>query len=113
MMKRNAWFLAAGLAAAVWGQEPKIIYRPLAYSEQEWYGSTFWTGPDWTRVGKDWHHSGEQTPSVRRFVCPRDGKVTVEGRVFKRHLGGDGIRAVIRHNDREVWRVEIDGEDDN
>lgn len=111
-MKRNAWFLAAGLAAAVWGQEPKIIYRPLAYSEQEWYGSTFWTGPDWTRVGKDWHHSGEQTPSVRRFVCPRDGKVTVEGRVFKRHLGGDGIRAVIRHNDREVWRVEIDGADD-
>jgi hypothetical protein len=112
MMKRSAWFLTAGLAAAGMAQEPKATYRPLAYSEQAWYGSTFWTGPDWTRVGRDWHHPGEGTPSVRRFVCPADGKVTVEGRVFKRHLDGDGIRAAIRHNGREVWRVEIDGADD-
>jgi len=113
MMKRSAWIMAAYLAAAaVLAQEPKVLYRLLAYSEQEWYGSTFWTGSDWTRVGRDWHHPGEQTPSVRRFVCPADGKVTVEGRVFKRHLAGDGVRAMIRHNDREVWRVEIDGADD-
>lgn len=111
-MKRNAWIVTVSLTAAVMAQEPKVEYRPLQYSEQEWYGSTFWTGPDWTRVGRDWHHPGERTPSVRRFVCPTDGTVKVEGRVFKRHLEGDGIRAVIRHNDREVWRVEIDGADD-
>ena len=84
----------------------------LTYRDAEWYGSTFWTGPDWTRVGKDWHHPGENTPSVRRFTAPRDGRVTVTGRVFKLHLNGDGIRASIRHNDREVWQAEIDGEDD-
>ena len=84
----------------------------LTYRDAEWYGSTFWTGPDWTRVGKDWHHPGESTPSVRRFTAPRDGRVTVTGRVFKLHLSGDGIRASIRHNDREVWKAEIDGDDD-
>lgn len=86
-------------------------YPPLSYRTAEWYGSTFWTGPDWTRVGRDWHHPGQDTPSVRRFVCPRDGKAAVTGRVFKLHLSGDGIRASIRLNDREVWTREIDGAD--
>ena len=87
-------------------------YSPLTYREAEWYGSTFWTGPDWTRVGKDWQHPGEHNPSVRRFSAPRDGRVTITGRVFKLHLNGDGIRASISHNDREVWQAEIEGKDD-
>src|SRR5512137_625886 len=87
-------------------------YTPLVYREAEWYGSTFWTGPDWTRVGKDWHHPGQETPSVRRFTVPRDGRVTISGRVFKLHLSGDGIRAMIRHNDSEIWKAEIEGKDD-
>ena len=87
-------------------------YAALTYRHAEWYGSTFWTGPDWTRVGKDWHHPGQNTPSVRRFMTPRDGRVTITGRVFKLHLNGDGIRASIRHNDREVWKAEIEGKDD-
>jgi len=88
-----------------------VCYRPLRSSDAEWYGSTFWTGPDWTRVGKNWHHPGHNTPSVRRFECPQDGNVSVTGRVFKLHLTGDGIRAMIRHNQREVWRAQIDGKD--
>jgi len=86
-------------------------YHPLHYSADTWYGSTFWTGPDWTRVGKDWHHPGNETPSVRKFVCPAVGKVKVSGRVFKLHEDGDGIRAIIRHNQKELWRVEIEGRD--
>jgi hypothetical protein len=86
-------------------------YRDLTYSPGQWYGSTFFTGPDWTRVGKDWHHPGHSTPSVRCFVVPRSGRLTVTGRVFKLHQSGDGIRAVIRHNDREVWKAEIEGDD--
>jgi hypothetical protein len=81
----------------------------LTYRDAEWYGSTFWTGPDWTRVGKDWHHPGQNTPSVRRFMAPRDGRVTITGHVFKLHLNGDGIGASIRHNDREIWKAEIAG----
>lgn len=87
-------------------------YERLTYRNEEWYGSTFWTGPDWTRVGKDWHHPGENTLSVRCFRAPRDGRVTVTGRVFKLHLDGDGVRVMIRHGDEELWRAELDGKDD-
>ena len=106
--------LAALLAADAVGNsaQPSDPMTPLSYRDAEWFGSTFWTGPDWTRVGKDWHHPGQNTPSVRRFTAPRDGRVTITGRVFKLHLNGDGIRASIRHNDREVWKAEIEGKDD-
>lgn len=83
----------------------------LRYDARQWHGSTFWTGPDWTRVGKDWHHPGQGTASVRRFTCPRDGRVTITGRVFKRHLAGDGVIARIVHGEREVWRAQISGDD--
>jgi hypothetical protein len=86
-------------------------FSALTYRNEPWYGSTFWSGPDWTRVGKDWHHPGENTPSVRRFMVPRDGHVTISGRVFKLHLAGDGIRASLRHGEREVWQAEIAGTD--
>jgi len=86
-------------------------YKPLGYRNDTWYGSTYWTGPNWTRVGKDWHHPGIDTPAVRRFTVPRDGRVTVRGRVYKAHLDGDGVRASIRHGRRIVWRVELKGKD--
>ena len=85
--------------------------RLLEYRTNIWYESTFWSGPDWTRVGRNWHHPGQNTPSVRRFTAPRDGKVKITGRVAKLHLKGDGTRAIIRHNDRELWQAEIAGDD--
>ncbi len=86
-------------------------FQALSYRTEEWYGSTFWTGPDWTRVGKDWHHPGENTASVRRFDIPRDGRVRIRGPVRKLHLDGDGIRACILHGGRKVWQADIDGGD--
>jgi hypothetical protein len=88
-----------------------LRFRPLTYREERWYDSTFWTGPDWTRVGRHWHHPGTNTPSVRRFTAPRDGRVTVRGRVFKLHQDGDGVRALILHRGRVVWQAEIEGKD--
>lgn len=88
-------------------------YQPLRHAKKEWYGSTFWTGPDWTRVGKDWHHPGHDTPSVRRFVAPIGGRFKVTGRARKLHLKGDGVRLSIKHGDKEIWRAEIDGDDGN
>lgn len=89
------------------------VHRPLTYREDNWYGSTYWTGPDWTRVGRDWQHPGENTPSVRRFACPRDGKVTITGRVAKAHVDPktDGVRVTIRLGDKTAWQAEIDGGD--
>jgi len=91
-----------------------IPYRRLDHRNDLWYGSTYWAGPDWTRVGKDWHHPGVDTPSVRCFKVPRDGQVTITGRVYKADTnngGGDGVRVSIRHNARTVWKAEIDGND--
>ncbi len=93
------------LPASAWAQP---AYQPLQYRDDIWYGSTFWTGPNWTRVGKDWHHPGEQTPAVRTFLAPADGKARVTGRVYKLDTkGGDGIHAEIRHNAQVVWRKDI------
>ncbi|MBN2474709.1 MAG: PD40 domain-containing protein [Pirellulales bacterium] len=89
-------------------------YRLLSHRNDLWYGSTYWTGPDWTRVGKDWHHPGVDTPSVRCFETPRDGRVTISGRVFKADTnngGGDGVRVSICHNLHTVWSAEMDGAD--
>lgn len=86
-------------------------YTALVYRQAEWYGSTFWTGPDWTRTGKNWQHPGEQNPSVRRFDAPRNGRITITGRVVKLHLNGDGVRVSIRHNAQEIWSAELEGKD--
>ncbi|MCC6353021.1 MAG: hypothetical protein IT577_03990 [Verrucomicrobiae bacterium] len=104
---------APTLELSIPAEKPADSTNPdaLKYDAREWYGSTFWTGPDWTRVGKDWHHPGQDTPSVRRFACPQDGTVTISGKVFKRHLAGDGIVARILHGDREIWKAQIAGAD--
>ena len=95
------------------GGEP-AGYRPLIHRQDVWHGSTYWAGPDWTRVGRDWHHPGVDTASVRRFTVPRDGQVSVSGRVYKADVnrgGGDGVRLSIRQGRRTVWKAEIDGND--
>ncbi len=90
----------------------KVTFVPMEYRDSKWYGSAFWTGPDWTRVGKNWQHSGQATASVRCFRVPRDGQVAVSGRVYKLDVGGNGIRASILLNAREVWKAEINGDDE-
>ena len=110
---------AKGKAPTRWvfdvaGPSSPAPYHPLTYRHDTWYGSTYWTGPDWTRVGKDWHHPGINTPSVRRFGAPAAGKVTVTGRAFKADVnkgGGDGVTLSIRHNERTVWQAKINGND--
>ncbi len=101
---------AAALIAspiADWSYE----YTKLTRSSEEWYGSTFYSGPDWTRVGRHWHHSGEQAASVRVFTAPRAGTVRVTGRVFKLHTeGGDGVWAAIRTG-RTVWSCVLEAAD--
>ncbi len=96
------------------GDQDDGKYQGLNYRDDQWYDSTYWTGPGWTRVGKDWHHPGTNTPSVRRFTAPRAGRLTITGRVYKGDTnggGGDGVRLSIRHRAESVWKGEIDGTD--
>ena len=88
-----------------------VNFQSLEYRNEQWYDSTYWTGPNWTRVGRNWHHPGEKTPSVRRFTVPADGRVTVTGRVAKAHLDGDGIVASILHNGKSIWQATLEGVD--
>jgi len=95
------------------GDPGAIHFKPLAYKTSRWYGSTFWQGGHvWCRVGKNWHHPGDKLPSVRRFNCPKAGPLTITGRVFAMHKGGDGTVALIKHNDQYIWREAIGGSDD-
>ncbi|MBM3477378.1 MAG: hypothetical protein FJX75_29260, partial [Armatimonadetes bacterium] len=94
------------------GESLRYTYEPLKYSADTWYGSTFWTGPDWTRVGKDWQHSGTQVASVRVFHAPKSGRVHVIGHAYKADTNcGDGVVTMVRHNGRTLWRREIDAPD--
>ncbi len=63
--------------------------------------------------GRDWQHPGENTASVRRFTAPREGRITITGRVYKAHQDRktDGVRVAIRHQARDVWNAEIAGDD--
>jgi len=108
--------LASELCAAQWvfrvAGEQDAGYSPLKHREEMWYESTFWQGGEqWLRVGKDWHHPGDRGPSVRRFLAPADGPLTVTGRVYKAHRDGDGVRVAILHNGQRVWQHELEGQD--
>ena len=112
MIVRLVCCVSVLFAAAVARAVESVQYRPLSHRNDLWYGSTYWTGPDWTRVGKDWHHPGINTPSVRCFTVPHDGRVTVTGGVHKADTnrgGGDGVRASIRHRVPPDFRVIIIG----
>ncbi len=89
-------------------------YQPLQYLHGNWYGSSYWSGPDWTRVGKNWQHTGQNTASVRTFEAPKRGTVAITGRMYKADTnkgGGDGVRGVIRHQNAVLWSEEIAGND--
>jgi hypothetical protein len=90
-----------------------VSYEPLAYMDDEWYGSAYWSGPDWTRVGRDWQHTGAEVSSCRTFVAPRAGLARVRGRVRKGDTnGGDGVVAIVRHNGAEAFVAEVEAKDD-
>lgn len=105
-------FLSGMAVATAAAPSKSIEYRALGHTEERWQNSTYWTGADWARVGRDWQHPGTGAPSVRRFVVPEDGKVTITGAIRKLDLsGGDGVKAVIRLDETEVWSADIEARD--
>ena len=87
-------------------------YSKLSFHGNDlWYESNYWSGPDWTRVGRTWMHPGSANDAIRTFLVPQDGKIIVFGTVRKLHLDGDGVIVTILHDDREIWRTELEGKD--
>ncbi|MBQ2821375.1 MAG: hypothetical protein IJF17_07310, partial [Thermoguttaceae bacterium] len=100
----------------VWTEKEEIPFpelTPLTYEEKEsWYGSHFWKGSDWSRVGKGWIHPGTNTPAVLTFTAPKDGNASIRGNVRKLHLdGNDGILAEIRTNSQVLWEGKVEPKD--
>ena len=94
------------------GDEARYGYEPMKYSTDIWYESTFWTGPDWTRVGRDWQHSGSTVNSVRVFNAPQPGQARVTGRCYKGDTkGGDGVVVAVRHGSQTLWTAAIGAAD--
>ena len=99
----EGWTLVQGDAAI------RHTYEALSFKDDTWYDSTFWTGPDWTRVGADWQHSGTGVNSVRVFNAPKPGQVTVTGRAYKADTKcGDGVVVAIRGPEGTLWEQAID-----
>jgi len=100
----------------VWTEKEEIPFpelTPLTYEEKEsWYGSHFWKGSDWSRIGKGWFHPGTNTPAVLTFTAPKDGNASIRGNVRKLHLdGNDGILAEIRTNSQVLWKGKVEPKD--
>jgi len=94
-------------------ENPPAEFTQLSYQTtgDVWYESEYWTGPDWTRIGRHWHHPGNRTDAVRTFIAPADGKVKITGPVRKLHREGDGVVVSILHNDKRFWSEILEGND--
>ncbi|MDR3198793.1 MAG: hypothetical protein LBU34_13080 [Planctomycetaceae bacterium] len=85
---------------------------PLIYDgNSQWYDSTYWIGSGWCRIGKNWQHPENELDAVRTFRVPKNGTVRITGNVRKLHLDGDGVVVSILHNNKELWKKTIEGND--
>lgn len=87
-------------------------FTPLDFDLKDfWYGSHFFRGADWTRIGKTWMHPGTNAPAVLVFTAPKAGNVSLRGTVRKLHIWGDGIEARIELDRDKIWEAKIGGQD--
>jgi hypothetical protein len=64
---------------------------------------------DYTSLTEIGGHPGEKNAVVRRWTAPRDGEVSIMGRIGHDADAGDGVRARIIHNNAKelgLWKVK-------
>jgi len=87
-----------------------LTYTPLPkFTGSAWQGGD--TLPDkalgWVTLNASGGHPGDaQHAAIRRWVAPRDMTVSITGQVNHPSPNGDGILAVICHNQNEVLAVK-------
>jgi hypothetical protein len=82
-----------------------------SFSKDVWQGGD--KLPDdklnWTHLSENGGHPGEQYAAVRRWTAPRDGEVSITGRLGHDSESGDGVRGrVVLNNEKQlgVWQAK-------
>jgi hypothetical protein len=89
-------------------------FTPYAhYSGKAWQGGPTLPDPKvgWSTLNAQGGHAGNdlQHATIRRWVAPQDGAVTVSGTVAHKNKGGNGIRARLissRAGELAVWKLK-------
>jgi hypothetical protein len=69
---------------------------------------------DFTSLTESGGHPGEKVAVVRRWTAPRDGEITINGRIGHDSDAGDGVRArVVQNNEKQLglWKAKKSKED--
>jgi hypothetical protein len=105
----SAWQYGYGEYDPVAGRVTSFTALPH-FTGEAWQGGR--THPDpvtgWAQLTADGGHAGNDLKhaTVRRWVAPRDGKVSIEGTAMHGDRRGDGVRAAIvssRHGRLAMW----------
>jgi hypothetical protein len=87
-------------------------FKPLpSFENNTWQGGKKLPDAqlDFTSLTEAGGHPGEKYAVVRRWTSPRDGEITINGRVGHDADAGDGVRArIVQNNARELgqWKVK-------
>jgi hypothetical protein len=69
---------------------------------------------DFTSLTENGGHPGEKVAVVRRWTAPRDGEITINGRIGHDADAGDGVRArIVQNNENQLglWKVKKNKEE--
>ncbi len=73
-------------------------------ANSRWNGST-----TYCLVGKDWQHPDAGPDSVRRWVAPASGVISITGIAKMVSTGGDGVGVMIKKNGADVFSQSLAG----
>lgn len=82
-------------------------WNGTSYVNMTWVnsnGSGYWQGASSTTlIGNNWQHA-DTNDSVRKWIAPTTGTVTITGNVAKGDISaGDGVRVMIKQNATQIW----------
>lgn len=83
-----------------------------AYYDMNWdAGNSRWIGDTtYVLVGSNWQHPDNIRDSVRKWVAPKAGSISITGIAKKDSVGGDGVAVYIKKNSNTIFGpVTIDG----
>ncbi|HEY6225775.1 MAG TPA: DUF1553 domain-containing protein, partial [Verrucomicrobiae bacterium] len=87
-------------------------FKPLpAFENNTWQGGKKLPDEklDFTSLTENGGHPGEKNAVVRRWTAPRDGEISINGRIGHDADAGDGVRArIVHNNEKELgqWKVK-------